>query len=137
MNKATTSSAKEKIVNLSLILFISSPIWVLLFFHFLPDKISANKLYEEGVKTNAKVEFYSIEKEAGSGKLGGLNTHDITMVNYFYYDKEKDIYKGKVKSSEVKISKDSIIQILYLEQNPNRHLVITLGRKGKLGQTRY
>ena len=59
------------------------------------------------------------------------------MVNYFYYDKEKDIYKGKVKSSEVKISKDSIIQILYLEQNPNRHLVITLGRKGKLGQTRY
>ena len=57
MNKATTSSAKEKIVNLSLILFISSPIWVLLFFHFLPDKISANKLYEEGVKQMPKLSF--------------------------------------------------------------------------------
>ncbi|MDO6602503.1 hypothetical protein [Arenibacter palladensis] len=136
MNKVNTSRIKERIVNLILILLISSPIWVLLIFHFLPDKISVANLYQEGVKTKAKVEFYSKEKEAGSGKLGGLNTHNIIVANYFYYDRQNNLYKGKIKSSVVKILRDSVIQILYLEKNPNHHLVINTDGKGKLGQTR-
>ncbi|PWK22858.1 hypothetical protein LX92_02796 [Maribacter polysiphoniae] len=135
-NKVYSKQSDNKFKILLLTALITSPIWVLLFFHFIPDKISENNLYEDGIKTVAKIEFYTIEKEAGSGKLGGQNKHDVKIANYVYRDNHNNEFKGKVKSGLVPISLDSTIQVLFLENNPSKHLVIKRDGNGVLGKPR-
>lgn len=135
-NKVPLIQSDNKFKILLLIALITSPIWVLLFFHFIPDKISENNLYEDGIKTVAKIKFYTIEREAGTGKLGVLNKHDVKIANYIYQDNQNNEFKGKVKSELVPISLDSTLQVLYMENNPRDHLVIKRDGNGILGKPR-
>lgn len=131
------SNISDKIEMVLLALLITSPIWCLVFFHYLPDKAMENRLFDKGIRTTAKVEFYSMEKKSGSGKLGVFNKHNVTMANYIYYDDQNNAYKGKVKFGEFRINNDSTFLVLYLKTNPREHLVIKTEGKGILGQTRW
>jgi len=135
-NNVPVKQSDNKFKIVLIILLITCPIWVLLFFHFVPDKISGNYLYENGIKTVAKIEFYTIEKESGNGKLGGLNKHEVRFANYIYRDNENNEFKGKVKSGLVPISIDSTLHVLFMKNNPRKHLVIKTNGDGILGKPR-
>lgn len=132
--KSANALYKTKLI--LLITIITSPFWILLFFHFLPDLVNKKRLDKHGIKTIGKIEFYSKEKIAGPGKLGGLNTRDIMVANYIYFDNKNKIFKEKAKSSEVKVSTDSTLKVLFLKKEPTIHLVISRSGKGSLGKTR-
>ena len=117
-------------------MLIISPALALLFFHFIPNEISKNNLYKNGIKTVAKIEFYSTEKEPGTGKFGMLSTNFTKYINYSYLDIKKNEFRGKIKSKLVfSTTLDSTFQVLFLKDNPTEHLLIISDKNHILGKS--